>query len=50
MLYQRRLPFLLVSMNSEVHLPETGHFALEEDAPTIARLMLDFLDRRLAAR
>lgn len=36
--------------DSEVHLLETGHFALEEDALTIARLMLDFLDRRLAAR
>ncbi len=33
----------------ELHLLETGHFALEEEAPTIARLLLDFLDRKLPA-
>jgi len=42
--YERDVP------DSEIHLLETGHFALEEEAPTIARLMLDFLDRRLVAR
>lgn len=29
----------------ELHLLDTGHFALEEDGDLIARLMLDFLDR-----
>jgi pimeloyl-ACP methyl ester carboxylesterase len=30
----------------EFHLLDTGHFALEEDGPTIARLIRDFLARR----
>ncbi len=30
----------------EFHLLDTGHFALEEDGPTIARLIRDFLERR----
>jgi pimeloyl-ACP methyl ester carboxylesterase len=34
----------------ELHLFETGHFALEEEAPTIARLILDFLGRKLPVR
>jgi pimeloyl-ACP methyl ester carboxylesterase len=42
--YKRDVP------DSEVHLLEAGHFALEEDAPTIARLMLDFLNRKHVAR
>ncbi len=42
--YERDVP------DSEIHLLETGHFALEEDAPTIAGLILDFLDRKLVAR
>ncbi|QDV75715.1 alpha/beta fold hydrolase [Botrimarina mediterranea] len=31
----------------EFHLFETGHFALEEDGVEIARLMQDFLDRKV---
>jgi pimeloyl-ACP methyl ester carboxylesterase len=33
---------------AELHLLDTGHFALEEDGETIARLMRRFLDARLA--
>lgn len=33
--------------NLEFHLLDTGHFALEEDGETIARLMLDFLGRHV---
>lgn len=32
----------------EYHLLDAGHFALESDGELIARLMLDFLDRRIA--
>ena len=32
--------------NLEFHLLDTGHFALEEDGPTIARLMRNFLCRQ----
>ena len=32
----------------EFHLFDTGHFALEEDGAEIARLMRDFLDRKVA--
>jgi pimeloyl-ACP methyl ester carboxylesterase len=32
---------------AELHLLDTGHFALEEKADEIARLMLDFLSRNL---
>jgi pimeloyl-ACP methyl ester carboxylesterase len=35
---------------TETHLLEGGHFALEEHAPEIARLMLSFLDRRAFPR
>jgi pimeloyl-ACP methyl ester carboxylesterase len=31
--------------NAELHLLDTGHFALEEDGPQIAALILDFLQR-----
>ena len=34
----------------EFHLLDTGHFALEEEGDTIARLMLDFLDRKVATK
>jgi pimeloyl-ACP methyl ester carboxylesterase len=37
--YQRDLP------NAEVHLLDTGHFALETHAGQIGKLMLDFLER-----
>ncbi len=33
----------------ELHLLDTGHFALEEEGETIARLMRAFLEKRLAA-
>jgi pimeloyl-ACP methyl ester carboxylesterase len=34
----------------ELHLLDTGHFALEEDGDVIARLMRDFLERRVVTR
>jgi len=34
--------------DAELHLLDTGHFALEEDLDTIASLMRDFLGRVLA--
>jgi pimeloyl-ACP methyl ester carboxylesterase len=39
--YLRDLP------DAELHLLDTGHFALEDKADDIAALMLDFLDQRL---
>jgi pimeloyl-ACP methyl ester carboxylesterase len=39
--YLRDLP------DAELHLLDTGHFALEDKGDDIAALMLDFLDRRL---
>jgi pimeloyl-ACP methyl ester carboxylesterase len=32
---------------TETHILDTGHFALEEEAPRIAELMLNFLDRKV---
>ena len=40
--YQRDLP------RAEVHLLDTGHFALETHATEIGNIMLDFLDRTVA--
>jgi len=42
--YQRDLP------DAEFHLLDTGHFALEDKGGEIARLMLDFLERKLPHR
>ncbi len=42
-------PFKRDLKDLEFHLFETGHFALEEDGETIARLILSFLDRMAAA-
>jgi pimeloyl-ACP methyl ester carboxylesterase len=42
--YLRDLP------DAELHLLDTGHFALEDQVAEIAGLMLDFLDRRVQAR
>ncbi len=42
--YLRDLP------SAELHLLDTGHFALEDKGDEIARLMLDFLDRKLPSR
>ena len=36
--------------NAELHLLDSGHFALEDQGDEIARLMLSFLDRMLSAR
>jgi len=36
--------------DAEVHLFDTGHFALETDGPAIAGLIMDFLCRRRLAR
>lgn len=42
--YIRDLP------RAELHLLDTGHFALEDKGDEIARLMLDFFDRKLSRR
>ena len=39
--------FLRDQPEAELHLLDTGHFALEEDAETIGKLMLDFLGRKV---
>jgi pimeloyl-ACP methyl ester carboxylesterase len=36
--------------NAEIHLLDTGHFALEDKGTEIATLMLDFLDRKIQER
>jgi pimeloyl-ACP methyl ester carboxylesterase len=40
-LYKRELP------NAELHLLDTGHFALEEEVDRIGSLMNEFLDRTI---
>jgi pimeloyl-ACP methyl ester carboxylesterase len=40
-LYKRELP------NAELHLLDTGHFALEEEVDRIAWLMHEFLGRTI---
>lgn len=42
--YLRDLP------NAELHIFDTGHFALEDQLPTIAPLIADFLDRTWQSR
>jgi pimeloyl-ACP methyl ester carboxylesterase len=42
--YLRDLP------RAELHLLDSGHFALEDKGPEIARLMRDFLDRNVGGR
>ena len=39
--------FLRDQPEAELNLLDTGHFALEEDAETIGKLMLDFLGRKV---
>ncbi|WP_109487660.1 alpha/beta fold hydrolase [Occallatibacter savannae] len=39
--------FLRDRPDAELHLLDTGHFALEEDSETIGGLMLDFLKRKV---
>lgn len=40
-------PYLRDLPKAELHLLNTGHFALEEDGDEIAKLMHDFLDRNI---
>jgi pimeloyl-ACP methyl ester carboxylesterase len=40
-------PYLRDLPDAELHLLDTGHFALEDKGPEIADLMLDFLGRKL---
>ena len=40
-------PYLRDLPDAEFHLLDTGHFALEDKGDEIAKLMLDFLDRKL---
>jgi pimeloyl-ACP methyl ester carboxylesterase len=40
-------PYLRDLPDAELHLLDTGHFALEDKGDAIATLMLDFLDRKL---
>jgi len=44
---QGAAPYLRDLPKAELHLLDTGHFALEEDGEQIARLMRDFLGRTL---
>jgi len=34
---------------AEIHLLDAGHFALESEGPQIAKIILDFLSRKLPA-
>lgn len=43
-------PYLADLPRAELHLLDTGHFALEDKGDEIAGLMLDFLDRNLVHR
>jgi pimeloyl-ACP methyl ester carboxylesterase len=43
-------PYLRDLPKAELHLLDTGHFALEDKGAEIASLMLDFLNRHLPAR
>jgi len=40
-------PYLRDLLHAELHLLNTGHFVLEEDHTTVARLMDDFLTRKV---
>lgn len=44
------LPYLRDLPKAEMHLLDTGHFALEDKGDEIAALMLNFLDRKLAGK
>lgn len=43
-------PYLRDLPDAELHLLDTGHFALEDKGAQIAQLMRDFLDRKLPRR
>lgn len=40
-------PYLRDNPSAEMHILDTGHFALEEDGQTIAHLITDFAQRRI---
>ena len=40
-------PYLRDLPKAELHLLDTGHFALEEEGDKIAKLMRDFLGRKV---
>jgi pimeloyl-ACP methyl ester carboxylesterase len=42
-------PYLRDLPDAELHLLDTGHFALEEDGAVIAKLIRDFMARRVVA-
>ena len=44
------MPYLRDLPNAELHLLNTGHFALEDKLDVMAPLIKDFLDRKLAKR
>jgi pimeloyl-ACP methyl ester carboxylesterase len=43
-------PYLRDLPKAELHLFDTGHFALEDKGDEIARLMRDFLDRKVSRK
>jgi pimeloyl-ACP methyl ester carboxylesterase len=43
-------PYLRDLPNAEMHLLDTGHFALEDKLPVMAPLIHDFLDRKLGRK
>ena len=43
-------PYLRDLPDAELHLLDTGHFALEDMGDEIAALMLQFLDRKVARK
>jgi pimeloyl-ACP methyl ester carboxylesterase len=47
---QGALAYLCNLPDAELHLLDTGHFALEDKGAEIAALMLDFLDRKVQSR
>ena len=44
------MPYLRDLPNAELHLVDTGHFAIEDKLDVMAPLIHDFLDRKLARR
>jgi hypothetical protein len=47
---RRRGPYLRDLPDAELHLIDTGHFALEDKADEMVPLIRDFLCRKLASR
>jgi len=46
----RTPPATVPAADAEIHLLDTGHFALEDQGDEIAALIRDFLDRKLSRR